>query len=189
MRRILFYAVLMTFAALFFAGCSDSTEPVPRVATPVFNIVDGVYTEAQTVYISSATAGAEIRFTTDGSDPNIASTVYTEPLLISESTVIKAIAFKDDMEPSRIAVLNVLIDEELEVGSIAFVNVPESLAVNTELLLSVMVYDTEENPITDGTVVTFSATRGFFLMENMPLPIQGRRSSSITLVTEQGVRP
>ena len=39
--------------------------------------------------------GAEIHYTTDGSTPTASSTLYTEPLTVSSSVTLKAIAIKD----------------------------------------------------------------------------------------------
>ena len=39
--------------------------------------------------------GAEIRYTSDGSTPTASSTLYTEPLTVSSSVTLKAIAIKD----------------------------------------------------------------------------------------------
>ncbi|MGB9764192.1 MAG: glycoside hydrolase family 38 C-terminal domain-containing protein [Candidatus Saccharicenans sp.] len=46
-----------------------------------------------TVVIQDSLEGAEIHYTLDGSEPNEKSPVYTEPLVISTTTVIKAIAY------------------------------------------------------------------------------------------------
>ena len=48
------------------------------------------------VSIRCATPGAKIRYTTDGSDPDRESTIYTEPLTLHESTLVKARAFEGD---------------------------------------------------------------------------------------------
>ncbi len=63
------------------------------VAEPTFNPIGGTYGSAQTVRISCATIGAEIRYTTDGNEPNVTSTLYTDPIQIVGSTTLKAIAF------------------------------------------------------------------------------------------------
>ncbi len=74
----------------------------PRVATPVFSPVGGNYTAAQTVTISSATPGATIRYTTDGSPPTRATgLIYTGPVTLDQTTLLRAVAFKDQMEDSR----------------------------------------------------------------------------------------
>jgi predicted histone-like DNA-binding protein len=43
----------------------------------------------------SGPEGAEIRYTTDGSTPTASSTLYTEPITVSSSVTLKAIAIKD----------------------------------------------------------------------------------------------
>ena len=48
----------------------------------------------------SAEAGAQIRYTTDGSTPTSASTVYSGPVTLSETTTVKAIAIKDGVSSS-----------------------------------------------------------------------------------------
>ncbi len=46
--------------------------------------------------------GAEIRYTTDGSEPTAQSTLYSEPFSLSATTTVKAIAIKDG-ESSSVA--------------------------------------------------------------------------------------
>jgi gliding motility-associated-like protein len=61
-------------------------------ATPVFNAVAGYYASAQTITITSATAGAIIYYTLDGTQPNTNSNVYTSPIAINTTTVLRSIA-------------------------------------------------------------------------------------------------
>lgn len=61
------------------------------VATPTFSPAGGTYTSAQTVALSDATTSASIYYTTDGSTPTTASTLYTAPLTISATQTVKAI--------------------------------------------------------------------------------------------------
>jgi hypothetical protein len=63
------------------------------VATPSFSVPAGTYTSPQTVSISCSTPGAQIRFTTNGSEPTAASALYSAPLTVSETTTLKAKAF------------------------------------------------------------------------------------------------
>ena len=72
-------------------------------ATPTFTPEAGTYYEAQEVTIACSTADATIYYTTDGSDPDDNSEVYTEPISVEESMTIKAIAMKEGYENSNIA--------------------------------------------------------------------------------------
>src|SRR5581483_9108021 len=64
-------------------------------AAPTFTPAPGVYTTAQNVTISSATSGASIRYTTDGSTPSETNgTIYSGPVNIASSATLKAIAFQ-----------------------------------------------------------------------------------------------
>ena len=71
---------------------------ISNVATPTFSPKAGRYAEAQTVTISCETAGATIYYTLDGTTPTTSSTRYTQPLTISETTTVKAIAVSDGEE-------------------------------------------------------------------------------------------
>ncbi len=62
------------------------------VAAPTFNPPAGAYTAPISVTISSATPGADIYYTTDGSTPTDNSDYYEEPIAISVTTTLKAIA-------------------------------------------------------------------------------------------------
>jgi hypothetical protein len=62
------------------------------VATPTFSPGTGTYSGAQVVTISSATAGASIYFTADGTTPTPSSTPYTGPVVVASSGTLNAIA-------------------------------------------------------------------------------------------------
>jgi hypothetical protein len=90
-------------------GCPDSdvasasytiAEPA---ATPTFSLAEGIYTEVKTVTISTATDGATIYYTTDGSEPTTESTEYTSAITVGKTMTIKAIAAKDGMANSTVA--------------------------------------------------------------------------------------
>ena len=79
------------------------TIQVAAAATPTFSPVPGTYTSAQSVSLQDTTALATIYYTTDGSTPTTASTVYTTPIQVSANTTIRAIAAASGLANSAVA--------------------------------------------------------------------------------------
>lgn len=69
------------------------------VAAPTFTFAS----ETNKLTISSATSGADIHYTTDGTTPTVESTKYTSPIDITAQTTVKAFAVKLDMHDSEVA--------------------------------------------------------------------------------------
>ncbi len=63
------------------------------VEAPTFSVDEGTYTTSQSIELSTTTNGATIYYTTDGTDPDNTSLVYSSAIAISETTTIKAIAY------------------------------------------------------------------------------------------------
>ena len=82
-------------------GGGGGTTPV--CATPTFSPAAGTYFEAQEVTLSCTTSGATIYYTLDGTIPTDTSMVYTDTIIVTENTTIKAIAMKEGYENSGIA--------------------------------------------------------------------------------------
>ncbi|WP_337099838.1 chitobiase/beta-hexosaminidase C-terminal domain-containing protein [Paenibacillus sp. YIM B09110] len=78
------------------------TSVVTSAATPTFTPAGGTYRGPQTVTIASATSGATIYYTTNGSNPSTSSTVYSSPITVSSSLTVKAIAVKSALTNSAI---------------------------------------------------------------------------------------
>ena len=72
-------------------------------ATPVFSPVAGTYSAAQSVKITSATTGATIYYTVNGTTPTTASTKYTAAIAVAASETIKAIAIATGSTTSAVA--------------------------------------------------------------------------------------
>jgi hypothetical protein len=77
-------------------------DPSGTVARPVANPAGGAVTSGSKVTLTTATPGADIYYTTDGSAPTANSTKYTGPITINEDVTIKAIAVKDGMMNSEV---------------------------------------------------------------------------------------
>lgn len=73
-----------------------------KVTAPVFSPVGGTFYEPQNVTLSCGTEDAVIRYTLDGSQPTANSQIYTGAINITETTTIKAKAYKEGMSDSTI---------------------------------------------------------------------------------------
>ena len=68
---------------------------------PKASLAAGTYENEQTVTLTSKSY-TTIYYTLDGSEPNDATgTLYTEPIVLSSSAILKAIAYDDDDNPSE----------------------------------------------------------------------------------------
>jgi gliding motility-associated-like protein len=67
--------------------------------TPIFSVNPGFYPGAQSVTITCPDAGSTIRYTLDGSVPTTTSTLYSGPINIPTTKVLRAKAFSTN-EPS-----------------------------------------------------------------------------------------
>ena len=78
-------------------------------ATPTITPSSGTFPTAQTITMTSATDGAAIRYTTDGTTPTSGSALYSAPFLLSYTKTIKAIAIKTNLSNSTVATETVTI--------------------------------------------------------------------------------
>lgn len=70
------------------------------------------------VTLTSATDGAKIYYTTDGTAPSENSTLYTSPIIIADATTIKAIAVRYGMNNSTVATFTYQLDASDSIGSV-----------------------------------------------------------------------
>ena len=66
--------------------------PATPAASPTFSLAAGTYTSAQTLTISSQTSGSTIYYTTNGTAPNATSAIYSNPITVSTSETVEAVA-------------------------------------------------------------------------------------------------
>src|SRR5262249_31721505 len=71
----------------------DVSSPL-TVATPTISPNGGSYTGSASVTMQTATSGASIYYTTDGSSPTPLSTLYTGAITLTTSATVRARAFK-----------------------------------------------------------------------------------------------
>lgn len=69
---------------------------ITNPSTPSASPAGGSYSSSQQIGLSS-TGDATIYYTTDGTDPTSSSTVYSEPIALSDNMTLKAIAYKSQL--------------------------------------------------------------------------------------------
>jgi hypothetical protein len=96
------------------------TSAQGQVATPQFTPPAGSYGSAQSVSISSSTDTAAIRYTLDGTTPTeFVGNLYVSgnPVPVADSCTVEAIAYKDGMSNSGVAVGVYVINGQLPAPS------------------------------------------------------------------------
>lgn len=84
------------------------------VEDTVFSKKRGFYEDLIFVEITSATPGASIRYTSDGTIPTpTRGTLYSGSFVLSSSSVIKAIAYKDGMIPTNVDAQSYLFTSDI----------------------------------------------------------------------------
>src|SRR5580692_12749871 len=103
----------LAFAAASCGGGGSSVAlppppppPPPAAATPALWPVPGSYSQTQAgqaVTITDSTTNASIYYTTDGTMPTTSSTQYKNPITITSTTTIQAIATAQGYSQSALA--------------------------------------------------------------------------------------
>jgi hypothetical protein len=87
---------------------ATATQVLP---TPEFSVKPGRYSSARTVTITCSEPGAEIRFTTDGTEPGATATLYSAPVAVNATRTLKAKAFSATRLPGKTATATYFISE------------------------------------------------------------------------------
>lgn len=110
-----------------------ATQSVP----PAFAPAAGTYTTTQNIVLTSSTADAGIHYTTDGTTPTAASTLYANPIAAAASETIKAIAVSPTAGTSNVVSAAYVIAPIVNPGTFALqgtaatVNSPGASATST----------------------------------------------------------
>jgi hypothetical protein len=82
------------------ANLINELIPVPYFTAKAETFTSSISTEIKSIPLP----GIEIKYTTDGSEPNIESKTYTSPLSFTETTTLKAKSFRNGKENGKLAV-------------------------------------------------------------------------------------
>ena len=113
-----------------------------QAKAPTITPVSGTYKGTQTVTMSTAVKGAEIKYTTDGATPTEDSATYEGPITVDKSVTIKAATYRKGMLLSDPVQSDIIIE-----GTISLNKTEATVAIGNKLQLSA---------ITD-QLVTFSS--------------------------------
>lgn len=81
----------------------DSIFGEVTLKAPVFTSGNELFQDTTSFELDAGFGNTEIRFTTDGSDPDSSGVIYKKPVLIASSCEVKAKAYKPGWQPSEIA--------------------------------------------------------------------------------------
>lgn len=107
---------MATAKAMYVSSILLGYETPAAVEAPHFSVAEGSLFNPTKVAISTLTEDASIYYTLDGTEPTEASTLYTDSILVSATTTIKAIAVKDGVSSE---VSTVTYNFPIEVANIA----------------------------------------------------------------------
>lgn len=90
---------------------NDGATGSSQLGKPNFSISAGRYSGTQSVQITHAIPGVQIRYTTNGSEPNESAALYASPVSISKTGTLKARAFLSGSLPSKTQTATYFIGE------------------------------------------------------------------------------
>src|SRR6185369_2555328 len=88
-------------------GQSEALPP------PSFSKPGGVYNDKVSVELRAKSSSAVIRYTLDGSDPTNSSSVYSEPIVISNSALVRAKTFESGVASPTVSQTYTMLGDDL----------------------------------------------------------------------------
>ena len=102
-------AMVMALAAF---GCKTEIEYVDKTCCSAVTFTSEVTADGVKVTMATATEGAVIYYTTDGTLPTKESTKYSEAVEFTQDATVKAISIKEGIENSPVSIATVSIKEK-----------------------------------------------------------------------------
>jgi Chitobiase/beta-hexosaminidase C-terminal domain len=104
-----------------------------KAAAPTYSVASGIVDVDDEISLSSATPGATIYYTVDGSEPSPLSAKYTGPFVATADLSVKAIAYADEFDPSNVASASYTVNlaPEVTTGAAVTVEVNKTAALKS----------------------------------------------------------
>ena len=153
----------------------------PSVLTPA-----GVYNDTNTLSVALAGFGT-VHYTLDGSLPTQDSPVYTEPLAISATTVLRAISFEEGKLPSEITTASYIVNEGHTLPVLSLVAAPEAFATlynqianqDNEIPCNLSLFETGSSFSLDCGLEMMNTNTAYPEKKSMKVNFRGRYGSSV----------
>lgn len=101
-------------------GGDPGNPETPKVGNVVASHPSSTVSKGAEITLSTPTAGATIYYTTDGSEPTAANgTQYNGPIVINQTTTVKAVAVLEGSESSNVVSFTYTVISETDIPSIA----------------------------------------------------------------------
>lgn len=97
-RTILYLSLLLSLAAQ---------------AQPKFSEPHGLYDVGSLIVSMTGSEGVDIRYTTDGSEPSAQSRLYSKPLTVDNTTILRAVEVKDGKVSSAISTVSYIFTQSV----------------------------------------------------------------------------
>lgn len=175
-------ALAYSFTYMTTSGARDSaaftwSRGTGTAATPVISPAGGTFASAQNVTLSSATSGAAIRYTLDGSTPSASSPLYAGAFSVAApGKTVKAIAIKSGMNGSGVASAVFTINQVNPVANPSFAPAGGTYTAAQTVRLSTP---------TAGAAIWYAVNGGAQQLYSDAAPIQVGASTTLSAVAKK----
>ncbi len=125
MKRKVYIVGCLCFVCLMI--CVNAQDDLKSVSPPTFSLPEGFYDKPITLQISAKNKDAELHYTTDCSIPTQKSKLYTKPLKLNKTTVVRVRAFVSGIRPSAVVTGTYLFGEKRHLPILSLVTAPANL--------------------------------------------------------------
>ncbi len=110
-------------------GAANTTQPRAAPGAPQLIVTPGSgrFADPVMVQLVSPVAGSTVYYTLDGADPTVDGQVYTAPLAVEETTVLRAVALRDGVPVSAETTATYLVGEGTGLPVVSLVTDPAHL--------------------------------------------------------------
>ena len=110
---------------------NDSTSLTPVLPKPTLSLPGGSFTNSQTLVLSSDVPDVQIRYTLDGTVPDTLAFLYSAPLTLDTTVVVRAAAFKPGHLPSKIVSATYIINFSSVLPIVSLITDPRNFFSDT----------------------------------------------------------